>query len=183
MQILQVGVPRGDRIMVGRVTRAHGIAGEIKVYPFSGRPADFRGYANLRLHGPGQDQGGRDYHVVGSRGQGNLAILRLAGVDGRDAAEALVEREVSVAVQDLPALAPGSFYWHELEGVPVVSDDGRQLGVISSLLTTGAHDILVVAGPEGEYLIPAHADFVAGFIDGGKTLLVTPPPGLLEMNM
>lgn len=181
MQILHVGVLRDGRIVVGKVTRPHGIKGEIKVFPFSGRAADFRGYARLRLSEP--DRGGsREYQVVASRGQGNLIILRLAGLDRAEEAEVLKGREVSVDVGDLPVLAPGSFYWHELEGMPVVSDDGRELGVVSSLLTTGAHDILVVTGPAGEYLIPALAGFVDGFVDGGRALLVTPPPGLLEMN-
>lgn len=182
MHILHVGELRGHRIAVGKVVKAHGTTGEIKVYPFSGQPQDFRGYGQLLCSEPDQGRESREYRVVESRSHGNLAILRLSGLNSREEAEALKDWELSVAAGDLPPLAPGSWYWHDLEGVPVVSDDGRELGVVSSLLTTGAHDILVVTGPGGEYLIPAIAGFVAGFVDGGRALLVTPPPGLLEMN-
>ena len=181
MEILDVGVVHDGQIAVGKVVKPHGIKGELKVYPFSGNPDDFRGYPLLTLVEPGRGLT-RSYAVELSRSLGNLVILQLAGLSGRSAAEVLRGWEVRIARELLPDHGPGTFYWHELEGLPVITDDGQELGRITSLLATSAHDILVITGGGGEYLIPVIAQCVAGLAPDGKALMVTPPPGLLEMN-
>lgn len=181
MEILDVGVAHGGQIAVGKVAKAHGIKGEIKVFPFSGNPDDFRGYGLLTLVEPEHGLT-RSYAVGQSRGMGNLVILQLEGLSGRSTAEALRGWEVRIGRELLPTLGPDSFYWHELEGLPVITDDGKELGRVTSLLSTPAHDILVVTGGGSEYLIPAVGECVAGLAQDGKSLVVTPPPGLLEMN-
>jgi len=182
LKILDVGVAHGGQIAVGKVVKAHGIKGELKVYPFSGNPDDFRGYRLLTLVDPGQGVA-RPYEVELCRPLGNLVLLQLAGLAGRSAAEGLRGWEVRIDRALLPPPGPGTFYWHELAGLPVLSDTGQELGKITSLLSTTAHDILVITGAGGEYLIPAIAECVAGLAADGKTLIVTPPPGLLEMNV
>lgn len=179
MRILDVGFAHGEQITVGRVVRAHGIRGELKVYPLSGRPGDFYAYRRLTFVGSGQTM---NCEVEESRPAGNLVLLRLAGYGNRNLAEGLRGFEVRIARELLPGLAAGDFYWHELEGLPVIADDGRELGLVASLLGTPAHDILVVVGAGGEYLIPVVPEFVAGLAADGGGLLVTPPPGLLEIN-
>ena len=181
MKILDVGVAHGGQIAVGKVAKAHGIKGEIKVYPFSGNPDDFRGYRLLTL--VEKDHGlTRSYAVEQCRPSGNLVLLQLAGLSGRSAAEGLRGWEVRIDRELLPKHGPGTFYWHELEGLPVVTDGGKELGQVTSLLATPAHDILVITGGGSEYLIPAVGACVAGLAADGKSLVVTPPPGLLEMN-
>ena len=181
MKILDVGVAHGGQIAVGKIAKAHGITGEIKVYPFSGNPDDFRGYRLLTLVEP--DHGlSRSYAVEQCRPLGNLVLLQLEGLSGRSTAEGLRGWEVRIDRALLPTLGPGTFYWHELEGLPVITGEGQALGQVTSLLATPAHDILVVTGGGSEYLIPAVGECVAGLAPDGKSLVVTPPPGLLEMN-
>ncbi|HCC53537.1 MAG TPA: 16S rRNA processing protein RimM [Desulfobulbaceae bacterium] len=181
MKILDVGVAYGGQIAVGKVAKAHGIKGELKVYPFSGRPDDFCDYRLLTLIGP--DKGlSRSYEVDHCRPLENLVLLQLAGLSGRSAAEGLRGWEVRIARELLPTLGEGIFYWHELAGLPVISEAGQALGRITSLLATDAHDILVITGAGSEYLIPVVDECVAGLASDGKALIVTPPPGLLEMN-
>ena len=181
MEILDVGVAHGGQIAVGKVAKAHGIKGEIKVYPFSGRPDEFRGYKPLTLVEPGHGMS-RSYEVEQCRPLGNLVLLQLAGLSERNTAEGLRGWEVRIARELLPPPGPGIFYWHELAGLPVTTDAGQELGQVTSLLATGAHDILVITGGGNEYLIPAVDACVAGLAADGKSLIVTPPPGLLEMN-
>lgn len=181
MEILDVGVAHGGQITVGKIVKAHGIKGEIKVYPFSGRPENFRSYRQLTLVNPEQGLA-REYEVELCRPSGELALLQLAGLAGRSAAEGLRGWEVRIARELLPKPGAGIYYWHELAGMPVITDTGRELGRVTSLLATTAHDILVITGAGSEYLIPALAGFVAGFTHDGKALRVTPPPGLLEIN-
>jgi 16S rRNA processing protein RimM len=182
LEIIDVGDVHGGQIAVGKVVKPHGIKGELKVYPFSGRPDDFLGYPQLILAGPGHGPA-RSYAVEQARILGGLAILQLAGLADRNMAESLRGFEVRIARELLPAPGPGTFYWHELAGLSVITDDGQALGRITSLLATSAHDILVINGGRGEYLIPFIAQCVAGLAPDGKALIVTPPPGLLEMNV
>ncbi|MGV1099417.1 ribosome maturation factor RimM [Thiovibrio sp. JS02] len=181
MEIRDLGPSRDGQIAVGKVVKAHGIKGEIKVYPFSGRPGDFSGYRRITLVEPRQ---GRtvSFEIAQSRCLANLAILRLVGLSERNGAEALRNWEVLVARESLPALAPGIYYWHELDGMTVRTDDGREIGKVGGRLSTGSQEILVVTGPAGEYLIPAVAEIVAGPAADGGALVITPPPGLLELN-
>lgn len=181
MEILDVGFVHDGQIAVAKVVKAHGIKGEIKVYPFSGRAEDFLGYRRLTLVEPEHGQA-KSYEVEKSRALGNQVILRFAGLTDRNAAEGLRGWEVRVAPELLHSLEPGAFYWHELDGLSVIDDVGRDLGRITALLATAAHDILVITGAGGEYLIPAIDECVAGLAPDGKALMVTPPPGLLEMN-
>lgn len=85
--------------------------------------------------------------------QGKGLLLQLPDVDSRDAAEAWVGAQIFVERDLLPALPPGEFYWSDLEGLDVVSIDGRALGQVSHLFSTGANDVVVVHG-ERERLIP-----------------------------
>jgi 16S rRNA processing protein RimM len=54
----------------------------------------------------------------------------------------------------LPAAKPGEYYWCDLEGLEVVTVEGRSLGKVSHLVATGANDVLVVNDAERERLIP-----------------------------
>lgn len=172
----------GENLLpVGRVAKAHGIKGEIKVYPFSGDPTAFPGYSAVTLIAPdGQELG--TYPVTEGRLQGRHALLRLAGIDRREQAEALAGCEVRVDKAQLPPLGEDEFYWQEMEGRRVVTTDGRDLGRVSGFLATGAHDILRVTGRGREYLIPASGEVIAEIDDKAGIIVIDPPPGLLEMN-
>ena len=96
---------------------------------------------------------------------GKTIIVRLDDVADRDAAVALIGCDIAVERTEMPATEEGSYYWADLEGSRVVHRDGTELGRVSGLLETGAHDVLVVQG-ERERLIP----FVAGQIVLGVDL-------------
>jgi 16S rRNA processing protein RimM len=89
-------------------------------------------------------------------------LALLAGIDDRDAARRLCQLDIHVEAAQLPPLAAGEYYWHQLIGLQVVGRDGDRpvvLGVVASLLETGAHDVLVVRGNDAavdrrERLIP-----------------------------
>lgn len=184
MRILNIGVARpGGLVALGRVVAAHGIKGEIKVASLSGRLEELGAFRALTLLAqPGDARGERDVSVQQARPQGGALVVRLAGCADRDQAEELRGLEVCVARERLPGPPANTLYWHELEGVGVATGDGRSLGELTGLLATPAHDILVVTGETGEYLIPAVDSFVSGLDPAGNILLVDPPPGLLELN-
>lgn len=85
--------------------------------------------------------------------QADRALVRFAGVDDRDAAGRLTGFELAVPRSVLEAAPAGSWYWHDLVGLAVVTVDGTPLGRVDHLIETGVHDVLVVRG-ERERLIP-----------------------------
>ena len=177
-----VGTPDLDNfVLVGRVSKPHGIKGELKIFPYSGHPEDFTFFKEVLLLQRDKSEG-KAFTVTRSRGQGKFAILKLDGVEGRDASESFSGQEVWTRMEMLPPLEDDEFYWHEMVGLQVVTDAGRQLGTVTSLFTSGAQDILVITGTGQEYLIPAQNEFIVTLDNETNTLVVSPPAGLLEIN-
>jgi len=90
--------------------------------------------------------------ATGSR-HGKGVIARLADCENRDQAQALIGYEIGIKRGQLPATAPGEYYWRDLQGLKVISMKGELLGTVDHLIETGANDVLVVKG-ERERLIP-----------------------------
>ena len=142
------------RILLGRVLGAFGVRGEIKLHSFSDPPAMVLKYQPWLLR---QDGAEREIGGVRGRETGKGMVISIAGIEDRDAAQALAGAEVWVPRSRLPKPSPGEYYWVDLEGLTVVNLEGIELGTVSYLFDTGANDVLVVAG-ERERLIP----FVTG---------------------
>lgn len=175
---------RDGLLFIGRVIKAHGLRGAVEVQPFSGDPGEFRRYRELLLVLPATGLlPAEDMRPVRqARVKGRVAILEFAGVEDRTGAERLAGAEVWVAKAALPAPGTGEFYWHEVIGMMVLTREGRDLGRVQTLFSTRAHDVLVVAGGRRELLIPAVNAFIDRIDYENRTLVVDPPPGLLEMN-
>lgn len=188
------GVDPEIHIAVGTVTKAHGIKGEVKIVPYAGVPEDFRHYRTLVLILPQRSHAlagskstlefiGREIAVVATRVQASNALVQLAGISDRSGAEALAGLEAWTRREYLPAAVADKFYWHDLAGYAVRTEDGQEIGTVQGLMTTGGHGILVVRGPRGkEYLIPALPEFWRKVAGQAGVLIVMPVPGLLEMN-
>ncbi|OQX18871.1 MAG: 16S rRNA processing protein RimM [Desulfobulbaceae bacterium A2] len=165
-------------VRLGRLVAAHGIRGEVKVRSYGDRPANLTVLPQANL----VDAAGgvRPVSLLRGRVQGSHAILALAGVQDRNGAEALVGCELVVARSALPPLPPGEYYWHDLLGLTVRTEGGRELGRVTAIHATGAHDVLAVGGGAREYLLPYLAAFVVR--QDAHELIMRLPPGLLEMN-
>ncbi len=91
------------------------------------------------------------YRLSQGRRHGKGLVARLEGVDGRDQAETLAGAEILLPTAELPELSgDDEFYWYQLEGLSVVTTEGVALGRVEYLFETGANDVLVVRGREGE---------------------------------
>lgn len=168
-----------DYVLIGEITKVHGLHGELKLYPYSGQPENIRRYPRLALLGPnGTDP--EFFPLTAIRVQGGTAIIRLEGIVDRRQAESCVGLAVLVAREDLPPLDGDEFYWREIEGRTVVCTDGRSLGTVTELFSNGAQDIMVVSDGEEERLIPIVGDIVVAIRE--DAIIIDPPPGLLEIN-
>ncbi len=166
-------------LALGKIVKAHGIRGEVQVYPYSERPSLFD-QKDVFI----QDLLGNKVpkKVVKVRRHGKGIILSLEGIEDRSQARAMVGMEISIDRAQLPPLAPGEYYWDEIEGISVESLRGEELGILSDMFSTPAHDIYVVKGDRGEILIPAVTEMVKEIDPDRGVMLVDLPPGLIEAN-
>ena len=135
-------------IEAGEIVTTHGVKGEMKVLPWVDSPEFLCEFSRVRI-------GGTDYKVVSCRIQKTCNLLKLAGVDTMEAAQALRGKTVEVYRADTD---PDLIFAAELLGVKVFCD-GAELGEIADVLDYPGNKVYVVRG-EHEYMIPAVKQFV-----------------------
>jgi 16S rRNA processing protein RimM len=148
-----------ELVLVGRVVKPQGRHGEVAVLPITDRPDRFQTLAHAFLPAPGGEA--REIRVERVFAHQGRFVLKLAGVDSIDQAEALRGQELRIAEEELAELPPGSYYHHQLVGLRVEDAAGAPLGVVEEVQETGAEArVLVVRGAQGETLVPFAAVFV-----------------------
>ena len=162
-------------VVVGKITRAHGLRGEVTILPLTDNPDRFSVGNELSL------EDGRTLTIAASRNNGARLLVTFAGVADRTAAEALRGRMLVVPESALPTLPEGTYWPHELEGCEVVTDAGRVLGRISDVVANPANDIWVTTTPDGgEVLLPAIRQVIAEVDVAGRRILVHEVEGLTD---
>jgi 16S rRNA processing protein RimM len=149
---------------IGRVTRPHGLRGEVVVTLVTDR---------LERLAPGSvlDADGHALEVLASRPHQRGHIVSFAGIEDRSAAEALQGATLRAPSVD----DPSELWVHELIGAPVVTVDGNSVGTVSAVEANPASDILVL---DGGALVPVV--FVIEQRDD-KTVVIDPPEGLFDL--
>jgi len=166
-------------VPLGRVVGAHGLKGMVRVGTTRRSadldPATFAALGEILV-------GGERFRVKRAvRGRGHI-LLRLAGIDTREAAENLVGRDVQGEAHRFPELPEGEYYYFQLLGLPVVhARDGTVLGYLEEIWSTGAHDVYVVRQGKREVLLPAVEEVIQEIDLKAGRLKVWPPEGLLEL--
>jgi 16S rRNA processing protein RimM len=166
-------VTREPTVVVGKVTKAHGIRGEVAVEVRSDNPERFVAGASV-FTADGRELTIERVHVHGQR-----TLVRFAGVIDRTAAERLAGTVLEVPESWLPQLAAGEYWPFQLEGCVVVTGSGRTLGTISEVIPNPANDLWVAVDDDGvETLVPALRDVVVEVDVVSKRVLVRDVPGL-----
>jgi 16S rRNA processing protein RimM len=165
--------PEPNFFVVGRVLRAWGIRGDLKIASFTDRPEDFTQYRSIWV-GPQRKR----YDVKSFRPYQGTWLLHLIGVESRSEAEALHGQEILIVVTQRPR-QEGEFFAREVIGLKVCTIDGEDLGEVVEILVTGANDVYVVNGPRGEILLPARVEVIKGIDVEIGVMTVELLPGLL----
>ncbi|MGK2880110.1 MAG: ribosome maturation factor RimM [Mycobacterium sp.] len=171
-------------LVIGRIAKAHGISGEVVVEVRTDDPGDrFAPGSVLRARRP---RGGPEttLTVESAREHGNRLLVRLSGVSDRNTADLLRGNVFVVDTSELPPIDdPDEFYDHQLEGLRVVTVDGRELGAVEEVLHTGAGELLAVKSDAGvETLIPFVAAIVTSMSLADNVIHIDPPDGLLDLD-
>jgi len=165
------------QLVIGRIGRAHGVRGDLFVEPMTDEP-DHR-YADGTVLMTSDDT---TLTVATSKWHSGRFVVHFAGVDDRNAAEALRGQTLIIEVDpaELPE-DPDEYYDHQLIGLKVVLEDGSLIGVIGEVIHLPSQDLLSVAREgDTEVLIPFVMEFVPEIDLNSKTVTITPPPGLLN---
>jgi len=154
-----------DRVLVGVIIGAHGIRGEVKIKSFTEDPLGITQITGLCF------ADGKNVKFVKPRFQKSIIYTRLDGVDDRNQAETLKGAELFTPREKLPETEEDDYYHADLIGLNVVSVNGDQLGVVTSVHNFGAGDLLEV----GAHLIPfTHAHVPEVNLDAGQISVILP---------
>ena len=178
---------QGELMVVGKIVAAQGLKGELRILPLSDFPERFTRAGQRWLQR--RDEAPRLVDLRGGRqlpGKG-LFVVRLADVDSREAAEALVGEQLLVRASDRPKLARGEFHLLDLVGTDVrLLETGEVIGRVCDLIHAG-NDLLEVEqdspGGARRILIPFVKAIVPEVHLSEGWVGITPPPGLLELGM
>ncbi|GBE66433.1 ribosome maturation factor RimM [Mycobacterium sp. MFM001] len=170
-------------LVIGRVAKAHGIAGEVVVEVRTDDP-DSRFAPGTVLRAKGSDGRERNYTVAAARDHGARLLVRLAGIHDRDAADALRGSLLVIDSADLPPIdEPDTYYDHQLEGLRVRTTTGRDIGTVAEVLHTAGAELLAVRRDDGgELLVPFVGAIVTTVSLDAGTVEIDPPEGLLELG-
>ncbi len=155
---------------------AHGIQGALKVQSYAESIDVFMSRETVTLKRPSGEIVCYDIEKVKPHSKGIL--LQLKGVSDRFSADAFRGTLVQIDRSELPELEADSFYWVDLIGMTVVTEDGEPLGEIESILQTGSNDVYVVGGGDREILLPALGSVVLNVDMTKRRIRVRLPEGL-----
>ena len=160
-------------VVVGKITKAHGLRGEVVVLVFSDNPDRFAPGSSVFV------EGGHQLTIRDARPNGGRLLVSFEGLDERIAAEHVRGAMLVVPRSMLPPLAEGEFWPHQLEGCEVITESGRPLGAIVDVVANPANDLWVAVDGSGtETLIPAIREVVTEVDVARKRILVRDLPGL-----
>ena len=163
-----------EKIKVGKIVNAVGLKGEVKVYNYSDSSEIYEITPEIYV--------GKDLlQVENVRLQKNMVILKLEGINDRNAAEATKGREIFITEDDLPELEEGEFYIRDLIGMTVI-EEGVVLGKVTDVIQNTAQDVFEIERENGkQLLLPRVDEFVLDIDLDTREIKVKLPAGLLEL--
>jgi 16S rRNA processing protein RimM len=162
-----------ERVIVAKIGAAHGVRGEVKLWPFTQDPMAVAEYGPLETK-----DGARRFEIETVRAAGNHLVARLKGVGDRDAAQALTNTELYILRDRLPAIDQDHTYYHsDLVGLDAVSEDGAQIGTVHAVHDFGAGSVLEITPlGSGETLMLPFTETTVPKVDlAGRQVVIVPP--------
>ena len=167
-------------VVVGRIARTHGLAGEVVVNVETDFPDErFCAGQVMFLAASGQP---REVRISTVRWHKGRPLVRFEGVESIDDAEALGRGDLRVPAEVLQPLETGTFFHHDLVGCEVVTEAGEVVGRVVRVEGPMVGSLLVVSGARGEVLIPLAEHICVRIEPAAGRIVVAPPAGLLDLN-
>ena len=158
-------------VAVGRVGAAHGLCGEVKAIPLTDSPERMFESRSFFIFGDGPGAA-ESYGVESVRKGGRQVLIKLRGVDDRNAAESLRGRWIGIPQSERRPPPDNAFYPDQLIGLRAETSDGKLIGTVTGVLTYPAQNLLSVDRDGKEVLIPMVKEFIKKVdIPAGKVII------------
>ena len=168
-------------LQVGAILDTHGLRGEVKVFPTTDDPSRYDDLEEVEL----LTKEGKYIHmeVEHVRYFMNLVIVKFKHYDNINDIEQYKKCNLYVTRENAVELDEDEYFVADLIGLTAKSDEGEELGTLTDVLTTGANDVYVIKGADGEeLLVPAIHDCVQEVnVEEGYVVLHL-LPGLRDLN-
>ncbi len=162
-------------LIVGRITRSHGVRGEFVVTPDTDFPERIPSLRDALLI---RDDAVTDVVVESVRPFGKQFLVKVQAVDSPEAAAAWRGASLAVRPEQAAPLPAGQHYIYEVLGLRVETEAGELVGTVVEIIRTGSNDVYVVRGARGEVLVPAIASVVTAIDVASGKLLIRPLTGM-----
>jgi 16S rRNA processing protein RimM len=148
-------VPASEKVILGRITGVYGVKGWVKVFSYTDpmeaivdySPWYIRAQSTIKS-APGNSVWTKLTLKAGKR-HAKTVVAKLEGCNNRDEAMSYIGTEIAIEKQQLEELKQkNEYYWRDLIGLQVINQQGVELGIVKSLMETGANDVLVVVSEE-----------------------------------
>jgi 16S rRNA processing protein RimM len=161
-------------LLIGKVVGAHGVNGYLKI-KFWGEEEQ-KNWEKVHIpHG----EGCKTFEIEDFKFHKGFVLLKIKNISTRDQALQLKGSEVFIDKKELSGLSDEEYYWFELEGLDVYTQQGDFIGTIQEILPTGSNDVYIVRDGEKEHLIPGIKDVVISVDKKKKRMVINPVEGLL----
>ncbi len=165
-------------LVIGRITKPHGVRGEVRVAVHTDVPERFTWLEQVYVSADEWDDAPQLHSVESVRSHGEVVLLKLVGCDDRESADALRGHWLQVPIDEAVPLNDGEVYLFQLLGLAVESESGEQLGTVTDLIETGSNLVFVVTGPDSELLLPDIDQVILALDVAAKRMKVRLLPGL-----
>lgn len=165
-------------VCIGKVLRAQGVSGELKVLSYSDVAGQFQWLEVIYLGPTGELAA--PYTVAEVREQGKYVFLKLTAHDSMTAIEHLQNQYCFIPEDELAPLAEDQFYIDNLIGLEVHTVQGEKIGQVTDILQNPANDILVVEYNQRAVYIPMVEEFIEEISIEQDCIRITPINGLLD---
>lgn len=163
--------PAAGRVLLGHISAAHGIKGEVLVHSHTAAPEAIGAYGPLS-----DGDGKRSFTLKVVRVTAKGVICRIAGIGDRTAAEALRGIELYVSRSQLPEPEDEEFYHADLVGMTAVDAGGATVGTVVAVHNFGADDIIEIrlAGSTQSEMLPFTKACVPTIDVAGGRMVIRP---------
>lgn len=165
---------------VGKIVNTHGIKGEVRVISRTDFPEQRYQVGNT-LHLFRENKEPLELKIASYRTHKNFDLLTFEGYANVNDVEPLRDGILKITEAQLTNLDEGEFYFHEIIGCTVYTDQGEEIGPISEILTPGANDVWVVRGKNGKDILIPYIEQIVKVVDiQSQKVIITPMEGLLD---
>ena len=164
-----------EKYKIGKIVNAVGLKGEVKVYNYSDYKERFEEIDTVFVED-------KKYIILNTRYMKDVAILKLQGVEDRNGAEALKNKDLYITEEMLRTLPEDTYYIKDLIGIKVIDSNDQYVGIISDVLKNNAQDLYEIElENKKKFLLPAVEEFVLNINMDEKTMKVKLIEGLLDL--